>query len=361
MSVSPNARSDAAPAPTERSSSSSGASGNGTPASLSSWLKSMRARLGFTGTASARDALEQALQADDQATDATFSKQEREMLVRLLHFGALRVADAMVPRADIVAIEESATLADLLHLFRTGGHSRVPVYSQTLDDLRGMIHIKDFMGWIVEQAVVPPGETSAVTASAPGGTNPGFAAPSLATLDTIDLSRVDLSRPLNAAKIRRPVLFAPPSMPALNLFLRMQTTRNHLALVVDEYGGTDGLVSFEDLVEQVVGEIEDEHDEGDGMTLVVADTIPLVYTVMGRAPVEEVEKVIGHKLATADEAEGFDTMAGLVAALAGHVPHRGEIIRHPSGIEFEVLDADPRRVHRVKIDLRGKIAAGNNH
>ena len=266
------------------------------------------------------------------------------MMLRMLRFGGLRVADIMVPRADIIGLEESEPLSELLRTFEAGGISRIPVFHETLDDPRGMVHIKDILTWLMEaggfkfNAVEP--ETSAATEAAPAIPPPSA---------HLNLGAIDMSRPISVAKVRRPVLYVPPSMPAMNLLIRMQTTRIHMALVVDEYGGTDGLVTIEDLVEQVVGEIEDEHDE--------AEVDPISRDAKGgliaaaRTPISDLEEKLGRRIVSADEAEEVDTLGGLVTAITGRVPVRGEIVHHPfSGLEFEVLDADPRRVKKLRID-----------
>jgi len=256
------------------------------------------------------------------------------MLLRLLRFGTLRVEDVMVPRADIIAAEENESLGELLRLFQDAGVSRIPVYQETLDDPRGMIHVKDLLKWMTRDVAAPVN----------GGEKPHP-----------DLTTVDLKIPLLVTKIRRPVLYVPPSMPAMNLLIRMQSTRIHMALVVDEYGGTDGLVTIEDLVEQIVGEIEDEHDELEDAHIYEDAKLGLVASA--RTPVKELDEHLGLKLLTPEEEEAIDTLGGLVFALVGRVPARGEIVLHPSGIEFEVLDADPRRVKRLKIiDARGQQA-----
>jgi CBS domain containing-hemolysin-like protein len=253
-------------------------------------------------------------------------------MLRLLRFGALRVDDVMVPRADIIAIDETASIADLLNLFKQAGVSRIPLFNETLDDPRGMVHIKDLVRFLMGDAL--PREPVSSSASA--------------ALANVDLGRTDISRPIAGAKLRRPMLYVPPSMPAMNLLIRMQSTRIHMALVVDEYGGTDGLVTIEDLVEQVVGEIEDEHDvaETDNIVIDAADDL----VAQARTPVAELEQRLGVKLLQPDEQSEIDTIGGLVVALLGHVPARGEIVRHPgTGIEFEILDADPRRVKKLKV------------
>ncbi len=300
------------------------------------WLAGLRARLGIGNAPTLRDTLEEALKSDDQ-TGTAFSPAEREMLLRLLEFNTLRVDDVMVPRADITAIEENAPLSELLHLFDASGVSRIPIFHETLEDPRGMVHIKDVMAYLTRGGTSRP--------SSPDATDVETA--ETAERPVIDFAGIDLSRPISSLDLRRRVLYVPPSMPAVNLLLRMQTTHIHMALVVDEYGGTDGLVSIEDLVEQVVGEIEDEHDVDEAANIV--DDPKLGLLAQARTPIDELEQRLGIKLLKNGEEEDIDTLGGLVFTLVGRVPARGEVVRHESGIEFEVLDADPRRVKRVRI------------
>jgi CBS domain containing-hemolysin-like protein len=241
----------------------------------------------------------------------------------------------MVPRADIVAVAADTTLGELLNLFRTAGHSRLPVYGETLDDPKGMVHIRDFLDFIAERA----DDRTARRRREGEGPAP---APSLI--------RVDLSMSLSAAKILRPVLFVPRSMPAIDLLVRMQATRTHMALVIDEYGGTDGLVSIEDLVEMVVGDIEDEHD--DATALSVVQSSDGTFIADARASLDEVKESLGVDLNDDVSAEDIDTIGGFIVTLAGRVPSRGELIAGPENLEFEVLDADPRRVKRLRIHRR---------
>jgi CBS domain containing-hemolysin-like protein len=310
-------------------------------ATATGWLASLRARLGLAGPQTLRDTLEEALKEADRNGTA-FSEAERDMFFRLLRFGALRVDDVMVPRADIIALEEAAPLADLLRVFKDAGVSRIPVYRETLDDPSGMVHIKDLVQFLMGDAVSP-----ASTPSPPDGNTTTTIPAVQATKIDIDLGRADLTRPISGARIRRPVLFVPPSMPALNLLIRMQSTRIHMALVVDEYGGTDGLVTIEDLVEQVVGDIEDEHDVAEAANIAADSKGGLI--AQARTPVRELEERLGVSLLKPEEEADIDTLGGLVFALVGRVPARGELVRHPAGIEFEVLDADPRRVKKLKI------------
>ncbi len=264
---------------------------------------------------------------------AELSPQERVMLANVLSLRETRVADVMVPRADIVAVAADTSLGELLGLFRTAGHSRLPVYGETLDDPRGMVHIRDFLDFIAARAEASRRRRRKSEDQAPAGP---------------DLGSVDLSATLASARILRPVLYVPASMPAVDLLARMQATRTHMALVIDEYGGTDGLVSIEDLVEIVVGEIEDEHDAAEGPT--VAPLPDGRWVADARASLEEVAKATGAPLDQIVEAEEIDTLGGLIISIVGRVPARGEIIRGPEGLELEVLDADARRVKKVRID-----------
>jgi CBS domain containing-hemolysin-like protein len=317
------------------------------------WFNSLRSKLGLPGGQSLRATLEEALNAEGKAdgdTNNAFSTEERGMLLRLLRFGALRVEDVMVPRADIIAADEAETLADLLRTFQEAGVSRIPLFHETLDDPRGMIHIKDLLGWMINTATPDTPKADKSAAARPPVNDVAIAAE---VLPPPDLTRVDLTKPIMTlpSKIRRQLMFVPPSMPAMNLLLRMQSTRAHMALVVDEYGGTDGLVTIEDLVEQIVGEIEDEHDEQEAALIQQDAKLGLVASA--RTPVKELETLLDVKLLTPGDEEDIDTLGGLVFALVGRVPARGEIVAHPGGVEFEVLDADPRRVKKLRVSRSG--------
>jgi CBS domain containing-hemolysin-like protein len=295
--------------------------GDPVPEEEPSWLERLLARFGLGEEPDLREVIEDALARGKEAGGDTFSAQERAMLRNILRFGKLTVEDVMIPRADIIAVEDTITIAELLRVFREAEHSRLPVYNETLDDPRGMIHIRDLMSWITTAA--EKDET------------------------TLDLAAVDLGKTIGAINIVREILYVPPSMPVLDLLLRMQSSRLHLALVVDEYGGTDGLVSIEDLIEEVVGEIDDEHD--------VAEE-PLIredprhgFVADARTPIETLEQRFGIELLSPEQEEDIDTIGGLVFALAGRIPARGERVHHPSGIEFEVLDADPRLIKKLRI------------
>jgi CBS domain containing-hemolysin-like protein len=302
------------------------------------WLERLLHR--FRSRDSIREDLEEVLSEATEAAD--FSPHERAMLKNVLGFHRVRVSDVMVPRADIVAVATDTSLGELLALFRTIGHSRLPAYGETLDEPLGMVHIRDFLDFIAGAAEVRRPESG----EAPADPEPGEA----------DLGKVDLSITLASANIVRPVLFVPQSMPAVDLLVRMQASRTHIALVIDEYGGTEGLVTIEDLVEMVVGDIEDEHDETAPMLLREG---PEVIVADARASLEEVSDELGYDLTEVVEADEVDTVGGLVVTLVGRVPSRGEIVVGPDGVEFEVLEADPRRLKRVRIarSIAGETAA----
>jgi CBS domain containing-hemolysin-like protein len=259
-----------------------------------------------------RESLEEVIEESERETQELTS-QERLMLANLLTFGEISVSDVMVPRADIVAVEEQTPFADVIALFREAQHSRLPLYRETLDDPVGMLHIKDVFALI---------ET---------GPDGQLHWPSTPT-----------------TKLKREVLFVPAAMPALDLLLKMQATRIHLALVIDEYGGTDGLVSIEDLVEEIVGDIADEHDVEEEPEIIAHPDGK--YTADARVELEDFKERTGIDLATTDTEEDADTLGGVVAAALGRVPVRGEIVSH-GGVEFEVLEADPRRAKRLRIRL----------
>ncbi len=305
--------------------------------------------LGFAPAPSTRQQISDLLRTDAFARNSSFSRPERSMLRNILRFDTLRVEDVMLPRADIIAIDEQASLGDLFNLFETSSHSRIPLYRETLDDPRGMVHIKDLLLWMTSRTgdqstnSIKPLQQAKQTA---GQTALRLVAPSKAT---ISLADIDLEQSIASIKIRRSMLYVPPGMPVLDLLLRMQSTRTHLALVVDEYGGSDGLVSIEDLVEEVVGEIEDEHDVDEGASLIAHPRKGLL--AKARTPISDLELHLGYDLVSDEQDDEFDTLGGLVFALAKRVPVRGEIVAHPSGIEFEILDADPRRVKRLRIHI----------
>ncbi|MGB8623082.1 MAG: hemolysin family protein [Paracoccaceae bacterium] len=222
----------------------------------------------------------------------------------------MRVEDVALPKVEIVAVPLDISKSDLVKVFRDSGMTRLPVYDGTLDTPVGMVHLKDFA---LRYGFNGKGE---------------------------DFSLKPLLRPL---------LYAPPSMPIGVLLQKMQNERRHMALVIDEYGGVDGLLTIEDLIEQVVGEIEDEHDVAEGVFW--TQEKPGVYLVQSRTPLEEFEAELGFRLADEEDEDEIDTLGGLVFMMIGRVPARGEVIAHDSGIQFEVVDADPRRIKRLRVRL----------
>jgi CBS domain containing-hemolysin-like protein len=312
---------------------------NGKPSLYERIASVFRYRNGSTLREDLADAL-----AEGEAHGTMFSPAERAMLHNILRLREVRVEDVMVPRADIEAVELSTTLGELLTLFEESGHSRMPVYVETLDDPRGMIHIRDVLGHIARTARAKKRRRTAAVAAdkAPekAPEKPGDKPLRL------DLGHVDLNRSIGELNLSRTVLFVPPSMLASDLMNRMQAARIQMALVIDEYGGTDGLVSLEDIVEMVVGNIEDEHDEE---TPLITKSGEGVFVVDARAEIDEVAKEIGEAFAVGEHGEYVDTIGGVIFNALGRVPVRGEVVQAIPGFEFHVLDADPRRVKRVRI------------
>jgi magnesium and cobalt transporter len=248
----------------------------------------------------------------DTSAHAPSTSSERKPVERpgMMNLRSMRVDDVVVPKVEITAVPLDIEMDDLVKVFRESGNTRLPVYDGTLDTPVGLIHLKDF----------------ALTH--------GFNGKS---------TRFDLSQML------RPLIYAPPSMPIGVLLTKMQTDRMHMALVIDEYGGVDGLVTLEDLVEQVIGEIEDEHDvEEDVYWTQPEDGI---YIALAKTPLEDFEAEVDLRLTPEDDDEETDTLGGLVFLLTGRVPVRGEVVPHPSGTEFEIIDADPRRIKRIRVRL----------
>ncbi len=304
------------------------------------WLtRVMRILFGWK-TAVTRGDLETALTAG--LPEAGFSPAEAALLKNILALRDCRIENVMVPRADIVAVQQDIALGNLVKTFEIAAHSRLVVYNDTLDDPTGMVHIRDLLAFIAERSAPP-----AHTAEAAEKIERDQPLPA-----DLDLANVDLTISLAAAKLVREILYAPPSMPALDLLAKMQATRIHLALVIDEYGGTDGLVSMEDLVELIVGDIADEHDE--------AELPPVTrqsdgsFLAIGRASLEDVRAALGDDFDVGEAASEVDTLGGYLVLRAGHVPVRGELVPGPQQFEAEVLDADPRRVKRVKIYRRAE-------
>jgi CBS domain containing-hemolysin-like protein len=307
------------------------AADNGQPGPRSGLFERLRAMFGFE-SATPREDVQDAI--DEATREGGFGEKETLILKNALSLHELRVDDIMVPRADIVAVDLTQSLREILTVFRTASHSRLPVYHETLDDPRGMVHILDFVDYLARQA------EHRRPRSPEGGDAP---APPQATVRVA----LDLTQPLSQANILRPVLFAPHSMPALDLLVRMQASHTHMALVVDEYGGTDGLVSIEDIMETIVGDIEDEHDEEEAHAIEAGPDGAL--TMSARAPLDAVEEKLGEPLADEESRDGVDTIGGLVASVAGRLPARGEIVRLSPTIEAEIVDADPRMIKRLRL------------
>ena len=264
--------------------------------------------------------------------ESGFSPEESRMLKNILGLRERRVGDVMVPRADIVAVQQDIKLGDLVRVFEGAAHSRLVVYNDTLDDPVGMVHIRDLIAFMTARAAVDPEKNAKRKKPLPAG---------------LDLKAVNLGMPLSATRIVREILFVPPSMRVIDLLARMQATRIHLSLVVDEYGGTDGLASIEDIVEQIVGEIADEHDDDE--TPAVTQQPDGSFVADARANIEDVVGTVGNDFDVGDAAEEVDTIGGYLVTRAGRLPIRGEIVPGPGLFEFEVLDADPRRVKRIRI------------
>ena len=293
---------------------------------------------------SIRDDIEDAL--EDHSVESDFTPQERTMLKNVLGLHELRVQDVMVPRADIIAVSIDDSLADVLSVFRTAGHSRLPVHGESLDDPRGMVHIRDFVDYIA----------AAAEDFWKGRTRPDISTKRDAVMRLRGLGELDLSLPLSKAGIIRSVLFVPPSMPALDLLVKMQSTRTHMALVIDEYGGTDGLASIEDIVEMIVGDIEDEHDEDDSPRMDAQSDG--TWLVDARASLDDLSEALGLDLARLSGEEKVETLGGLVTTLAGHVLARGESHVVDGLLRFDVLDADRRRLKRIRLTRLSDSAPG---
>jgi CBS domain containing-hemolysin-like protein len=302
-------------------------------------LRAIRNLFGFKAGGSVRDDLQVVLDASTP-DDIGFSAVERTLLRNILELHERRIADVMIHRADIVAVKSDIPLGELMSLFESAAHSRLVVYNDTLDDPEGMVHIRDLLAYMTAQARVPDAVKTKRKKPLPAG---------------LDLRAVDLALPLADADIIRKLLYVPPSMRAIDLLAQMQASRIHLALVVDEYGGTDGLVSIEDIVEQIVGEIDDEHDSDEPPAIVrQADHS---FIADARASLDDVRSVIGDEFVIGEAGEGVETLGGYLVNHVGRLPVRGELISGPGNFEVEVLDADPRRVKRLRIAARKERAA----
>ncbi len=295
--------------------------------SVFSWLLRLfgRRKNGSTIREDLADAL-----SDDAGLAQGFSPEERAMLTSILHLQDKRVEDIMVPRADIIAVSEDISFAELLKVFEVSGHSRMPVYDDTLDDPKGMVHIRDVLNTILKVSKLSRAEIAKRRKKLP---------------ENLDLKKVDLSKPISSMKLLREVMFVPPSMGARELMARMQAERMQIALVIDEYGGTDGLVTLEDIVEEIVGDIEDEHDDED---VLIQDRGDGTYICDAKAELDDMREILGEEFAFGEHEEDVDTIGGLIFDILGRVPVRGEVINN-NGFEFRVIDADPRRIKRVEL------------
>ena len=298
------------------------------------WLiRAIRTLFGWK-PGSVRDDLQVVLDASTP-DEVGFSAIERTMLRNILGLHERRIADVMIHRADIVAVKRDIRLGELMSLFESAAHSRLVVYNETLDDPEGIVHIRDLLAFMTARARATDAAKTKRKKPLPAG---------------LDLRAVDLALPLADANIIRKLLFVPPSMRAIDLLAQMQASRIHLALVVDEYGGTDGLVSIEDIVEQIVGEIDDEHDSDEPPSIVrQADNS---FIADARARLDDVRSVIGEEFVTGEAGEEVETLGGYLVTHVGRLPVRGEVISGPGNFEIEVLDADPRRVKRLRIGTR---------
>ena len=240
-----------------------------------------------------------------------FSIEEREMLTNIIGFGKSRVEDSMVPRADIISADIETPAEEIIKLFSECNHSRIAIYRKNLDDPVGMLHIKDFVGALSEKNI----------------------------------------EEITIEPLVKDLLFVPPSMKSRELLLKMQVSRVHMALVVDEYGGTDGLLTIENLIEEIVGEIEDEHSDAEVHKINIYENF---IDIPARATIQEVEEILGFELLSDDIDEEIDTIGGLVFLLAGRIPQRGELITHPKDFEIEIREVDQRKIINVRFRLKVK-------
>ncbi len=322
--------------PIQAEATTSSANGHDPSKSGESIVNRLLTVVGLRSVTSLREDIADALEADEQTAGSDqFSPEERTILRNILGLRERRVDDAMVPRVDIIAVDSTISLGELLRVFQSAGHSRIPVFRETLDEPVGMVHIKDVMNAITGSAALSKAQLAARKTPLPGG---------------LDLKQFKLNRPLDATKLIRTVLFVPPSMPALDLLAQMQATRVHMAIVIDEYGGTDGLVTIEDLMEEIVGEIEDEHDDDEDTMIRTATDGSLI--VDARAPIEDLSAETGIDFSAHEGSDEIDTLGGLVFMLTGRIPVRGELVPYAGQVELEVVEADPRRIKRLKIHRR---------
>jgi CBS domain containing-hemolysin-like protein len=268
------------------------------------WVKHA---MGIKHDASLKETIEEIIEEHEGEADDKLEPEERVMLHNVLSFGDTKVSDIMVPRTDIASVPVDITLVELKKHILEQQHTRIPVYDDTLDKVLGFIHVKDLM-------------------------------PMLGGEKSFDLRQV-----------MRDILFVPPSMRIMDLLVKMRHAGSHMAIVVDEYGGTDGLVTMENLFEEIVGDIQDEHDEDEEQEDKIVRVSENVFEVNARIRIEKLEKELGLNLVTEEKEDEFDTLGGLIFFQLGRVPVKGEIVQHVSGLRFEVIEADPRRIKKVRI------------
>ena len=335
---------DSSDSPSSDEGSSSGRSEHHPKSHNTFWSRAVRLLRPSQGE-QLREDLADALMTDTNVSNA-FSPEERAMLHNILRFREVRVEDIMVPRADIEAVDMSMTIGELMIHFEETGRSRMPVYSDNLDDARGFVHIRDLLSYLAKQARNKRRTGTRATAAAAVVAGGAVEKPARTAKAAFDLSRVNLDQTVAEAGLVRKLLFVPPSMLASELMSTMQAARTQMALVIDEYGGTDGLVSHEDIVEMVIGDVEDEHDDEEVMFSRAGDDI---FIADARIELMEISKAIGSDFDVRDRLDDVDTLGGLIFSALGRIPVRGEVVQAVPGFEFQILDADPRRIKRVRI------------
>ncbi len=270
------------------------------------WIKST---LSPKQESTLKEMLEEAIEEHEENSDEPLAPEERIILHNVLSFSDATVSDIMIPRTDIIAVPYDVSLEALKAHIIEQRHTRTPVYQETLDHILGFLHVKDLLPMIAED------------------------------------------KPYNVKAHMRQLLYVPPSMKLLDLLAKMRAAGSHMAIVVDEHGGTDGLVTMEDVVEEIVGDIQDEHDEDETQYERIVQVNDKTVDVSARMRIEHLEKHLGLVLVNEDEAGEFDTVAGLLFSLLGRVPAKGEMVPHACGVRFEIMEADARRIHKVRIHL----------
>lgn len=256
-----------------------------------------------------KEVIEEAIEEHAENGEAPLDPQERALLQNVLDFSECTVAEIMIPRTDIVAVSHTITLPELKAHIIEQRHTRTPVYEETLDHISGFLHVKDLLPMIAGD------------------------------------------KPFNIRTYLRTMIYVPPSMKVTALLAKMRAAGTHMAIVVDEHGGTDGLVTMEDVIEEVFGDIHDEHDEDEIKNENIVRINEKTFEANARVRIEELSYALGKVLATEEELQEFDTLAGLISTRLGRVPNVGEIVPHESGVKFEIMEADPRRIKKVRIHL----------